>query len=144
SGTSATPKGAVFTHGTIAEYLERVPADYRKFIHQQYQHLISYLPLAHVFERSVVQLASLKIPCDVSFVESLELFSKNLFEVQPTLFIGVPRIWGVFKQKIEHHLPWYIRKLLFIPGIAFLLKQKIKNKIGLSRCTNAFSGAAHL
>ncbi|WP_269570308.1 AMP-binding protein [Legionella tunisiensis] len=34
--------------------------------------------------------------------------------------------------------------LLKIPGIASLIKKKIKHQLGLGRCTNSFSGASHL
>lgn len=145
SGTSGQPKGAVYTHGIIANYLQLFPQDIKRIRVADMYHLMSYLPLAHVYERSAIQLGSLVIPCDVSFVESLEKFADNLQEVQPTFFTAVPRIWGVFQQKIELKLPpKKMDFLLKLPLISNLIKRKIKRHLGLGRCTNCFSGASHL
>ncbi len=145
SGTSGQPKGAVYTHGTIANYLELFPKDIKRIREVQHYHLMSYLPLAHVYERSAIQLGSVVIPCDVSFVESLDKFVENLQEAQPTFFTAVPRIWGVFQQKIEQKLPpQKLNLLLKLPFISTLIKKKIRHHLGLGRCTNCFSGASHL
>lgn len=145
SGTSGLPKGAVYTHETIAKYLKIFPEDIQRIKKVTHYHLMSYLPLAHVYERSAIQLGSITIPCDVSFVESLDKFIENLREAEPTFFTAVPRIWGVFQQKIEQKLsPAILNFLLKIPGISSLIKKKIKHQLGLGRCTNSFSGASHL
>ncbi len=145
SGTSGQPKGAVYTHGTIANYLELFPEDIGRIKVLEHYHLMSYLPLAHVYERSAIELGSVTIPCDVSFVESLDKFADNLREAQPTFFTAVPRIWGVFQQKIEQKLPpKKLNFLLKLPLISSLIKNKIKHHLGLNRCTNCFSGASHL
>lgn len=145
SGTSGVPKGAVYTHGTIANYLALYAKDIRRMREVEYYHLMSYLPLAHVYERSAIELGSVTIPCDISFVESLDKFADNLREAQPTFFTAVPRIWGVFRQKIEQKLPPHkLNFLLKIPLISTLIKKKIRHSLGLDRCTNCFSGASHL
>lgn len=146
SGTTGEPKGVVFTHQAVADYLIILLDDMHRLVRSTSgHHLISYLPLAHVYERTSVQLASLVLECDVSFVESLEKFSKNLQEVQPTLFTAVPRIWGVFKQRIEQQLAKKkIGWLLNVPGLAYFMKRKIKKQLGLARCCLCVSGAAHL
>lgn len=145
SGTSGTPKGAVYTHGLIANYLELYPKDIRRMGEVDYYHFMSYLPLAHVYERSAIELGSVTIPCDVSFVESLDKFAENLRQAQPTYFAAVPRIWGVFRQKIEQKLPPHkLNFLLKIPFISGLIKRKVRHSLGLGRCSNCFSGASHL
>ncbi|CAM2991224.1 AMP-binding protein [Legionella worsleiensis] len=145
SGTSGSPKGAMYPNKTIANYLTLFPKDLLRVQNAAYYKLISYLPLAHIYERSAIELASLTIDCDVSFVESLEKFAENLKEIQPTFFTAVPRIWGVFKQKIEQKLPpAKLNLLLKIPFISSLIKKKIIHNLGLNECLNAFSGASHL
>lgn len=145
SGTSGPPKGALYDHQTIANYLSVFPTDIKRISDVEHYRLLSYLPLAHVYERTAIQLGSLTIPCDVSFVESLDKFAENLREVKPTLFTAVPRIWGVFQQKILQKLSLTkLKILLMIPGIAFVIKKKIRHELGLSECTNCFSGASHL
>lgn len=145
SGTSGSPKGAMYTNKTIANYLTLFPKDLLRVRNLEHYKLISYLPLAHVYERSAIQLASVTIHCDVSFVESLDKFAENLREIQPTFFTAVPRIWGVFKQKIEQKLPpAKLNFLLKIPLISSLIKKKIIHGLGLNDCVNSFSGASHL
>lgn len=145
SGTAGLPKGAVYTHETIANYLQLYPQDIKRIADSEFYRLVSYLPLAHVYERTAVQLGSTVIPCSVSFIESLEKFVHNLQEIKPTFFTAVPRIWGVFQQKIEVKLPpRKLDLLLKIPLISSLIKKKVRHALGLSHCTNCFSGASHL
>jgi long-subunit acyl-CoA synthetase (AMP-forming) len=145
SGTSGSPKGAMFTNQTIANYLTIFPKDLLRIKQLEHYRLVSYLPLAHVYERSAIQLASVAMNCNVSFVESLERFIDNLKEIQPHFFTAVPRIWGVFQQKIEQKLPpKKLNLLLKIPFISSLIKKKIINGLGLNECTNCFSGASQL
>lgn len=145
SGTSGKPKGALYDHEHIANYLEVFPRDIVRFTDLKHHHFVSYLPLAHVYERTAVQLASISISSDVSFVESLEKFAENLREIQPTIFTAVPRIWGVFQQKIEAKLPpGKMNLLLKIPLISGLIKKKIRNQLGLTRCNSCASGASYL
>ncbi len=145
SGTTGSPKGAMYTHQTIANYLTLFPKDLQNVSVQDHYKFISYLPLAHVYERSAVQLGSLTVDSDVSFVESLEKFAENLRDVKPTLFAAVPRIWGVFKQKIEQKLPpKKLNFILKIPILSGIVKKKIRHELGLSDCDAAVSGASHL
>jgi long-chain acyl-CoA synthetase len=145
SGTSGKPKGAMYSHETIAKYFALFEQDVHRLIDVHDAHLVSYLPLAHVYERTVIQLGSLFMDCDVSFVESLDTFAQNLTEIKPTAFAAVPRIWSVFKEKIEAKLPPHkLDLLLKIPLISSLIKKKIRSSLGLTRCKACFSGASHL
>lgn len=145
SGTSQLPKGAMFTHGIIAEYLQIFKKDFERVNHIPFNHLISYLPLAHVYERTTVELGSLVMPCEVAFVERLDTFVENLKNVQPTMFTAVPRIWGIFQQRIEQNIsPRLLNILLHIPIVASRVRAKIKTQLGLSRTVHNFCGAAHL
>ena len=145
SGTSGKPKGAMYTHEAIAEYLNLFPKDLNRVAELDHYRLLSYLPLAHVYERSAIQLGSICIPSDVSFVESLDTFAKNLRDVKPTLFAAVPRIWDVFQHKIEQKLsPTLLNILLKIPFLSGFIKHKIKTELGFENCVGFFSGASHL
>lgn len=145
SGTTGVPKGAMYTNNTIANYLTVLPLDLGRIRDLQHYKLVSYLPLAHVYERSAIQLASVMIDCDVSFIENLSHFSRNLQTIQPHFFTAVPRIWGVFQKRIEEKIsPNLLKILLCIPLISFLIKKIIKKELGLAQCTNFFSGASPL
>lgn len=145
SGTSGKPKGAMYTHGRIANYLHVFPEDIRRLADVDHYRLISYLPLAHVYERSAIQLGSLAIPSTVSFVESLETFADNLRHIQPTIFAAVPRVWGVFQKKIESKIsPTILKVLLNLPFVAGKIKHKIQRELGFDKSLSFVSGASHL
>ena len=145
SGTSGNPKGAVYTHQAIMDYLEIFPKDLKRFSNREHYRLISYLPLAHVYERSAIQIGSLAIHADVSFVQSLDKFAENLKEIQPNVFAAVPRVWGVFQNKIEKKINSGLMSVLMkLPLLSSLIKKKIKAELGLSDCDLNVSGAGHL
>jgi len=75
----------------------------------------------------------------------VDTFAQNLSDTQPNYFIGVPRIWAKFQEKILEKVPQ--RKLdilLSIPVLGSLLKRKIKKGMGLGKASLFISGAAPL
>jgi long-chain acyl-CoA synthetase len=108
SGTTGPPKGAMLTHRNLVWAQE---ANLRYvFPGGPEDELISYLPLAHIAERSLSVFAALYSGYTVNFAESLEAVPFNLREVRPTIFFSVPRIWeklysGVVLAMREADLP---------------------------------------
>ena len=147
SGTTGDPKGVVLDYNTI--YLTKV------IIENEINPLavdmngknsfLSYLPLNHIFERVVIESSCFRYGGTMSFVESLETFGKNLADVQPTTFAGVPRIYNKFKDKVLEKMPQNkLNTLLKIPILSSIIKKKIKKSLGWSRCGAIVSGAAFL
>jgi len=140
SGTTGTAKGVVHSFRTFSspvnsaiEILEFSSKD--KFF--------SYLPLAHVAERLLVEMGGLYSGGTISFAESLDTFAKNLAETQPTIFLAVPRIWTKFQQGILAKMPQEkLDKLLRIPILSGIIKKKIKTKLGLRDTRLVLTGAA--
>lgn len=90
AGTTGPPKGAVLTHANLsaagrdaARALAAVHAD----------EVISYLPISDVAERLLSVVTALAAGYVVNFGEGAESFELDVREVQPTLFLGVPRVW---------------------------------------------------
>ncbi len=90
SGTTGPPKGAMLSHASCLfmsdSLLERNTATAA-------DELVSYLPLAHIYENLGSVLQHARIGYVVSFVESLDTLFQNLREVSPTYFASVPRVW---------------------------------------------------
>ncbi len=90
SGTTGVPKGAIQTHRTFLESMIRtqlkteLPENCRSF---------SYLPLAHIAERFVVESLSIILAAEVTFNESLETLLRDLNEARPHYLFGAPRVW---------------------------------------------------
>jgi long-chain acyl-CoA synthetase len=140
SGSTGKAKGVMhkfsnyaFASGHIASFA-RISPNERFF---------SYLPMAHIGERLIVEMGSLYSGGEVYFVESLETFGDNLRLASPTIFLGVQRIWkklqdGVFKKMPEEKL----NGLLKIPIVSMLVKRKIRKGLGLSKARIVITAAA--
>ena len=140
SGTTGLPKGVMhkfFNFGFAANNaVKTIDLD-------NTEKFFSYLPLCHIAERLLVEMGSLYTGGQVSFAESLDTFTQNLSETQPTVFLGVPRIWTKFQQGVLAKLPQKkLNVLLSIPIISSLIKKKIRTGLGLNGATNVFTGAA--
>ncbi len=147
SGTTGDPKGVVIDYNTI--YLTKDIIENKvnplAVNRDGNNTFLSYLPLNHIFERVVIESSCLRYGGTMSFVESLDSFGKNLSDVQPTTFAGVPRIYNKFKEKVlEKMSQKKLNTLLKIPIISKIVKNKIKKSLGWSRAGAIVSGAAFL
>ena len=89
SGTTGEPKGVMLTHANLVSNLID-SSGHLSFARDD--SALSVLPLSHVLER-VAMYMYLYHGMAVYFGESLEMIGPNLREVQPTVFVGVPRIF---------------------------------------------------
>ncbi|KAF9360084.1 hypothetical protein BGX34_007964 [Mortierella sp. NVP85] len=103
SGTTGTPKGAVLTHknfvATIASF--RTLAKHGKFFQPSNADChISYLPLAHVFER-LCQAVMISGSTRIGYYQgdTLKLLD-DVVELQPTIFVSVPRLFNRIYDKV--------------------------------------------
>jgi long-chain acyl-CoA synthetase len=105
--------------------------------------LLSYLPLAHVAERALIEHALLATGMHVFFAESLETFTADLQRARPTVFFSVPRLWVKFQQGVHAKMPAAkLARLLKIPIVRRIVAKKVLGALGLDRCTLAAGGAA--
>ncbi|SOB75792.1 Long-chain acyl-CoA synthetase (AMP-forming) [Marinobacter sp. LV10R510-11A] len=142
SGSTGQPKGVMLSFRNMALAAEgglevlQVSSDER---------MLSYLPMAHVFERTFVELASLYAGFHLFFAESLDTFVEDMKRAQPTLFLSVPRLWVRFQQGVLQKLPQKkLDTLLKIPIVNRLIKKKILKGLGLDKAKLAGSGSAPL
>jgi long-chain acyl-CoA synthetase len=142
SGTTGMPKGVMHTFGSIAIAVKTM-GDY--FGCHSEDRVISYLPLAHVAERVLVEAMSLRCGCRVFFSESLETFAQDLQRARPTLFGSVPRLWTKFQQAVFARKPKAeLDRLFRIPLLGRIAKRKILRQLGLDAVRFACTGAAPL
>lgn len=141
SGTTGNPKGVVHTYHNFA-YAVAVGKAYFGLKDGE-DRLFSYLPLSHIAERMLIEMAGLYVNAEIWFAESLDLFVKNLSEAQPTIFLAVPRIWTKFQMGILAKLPQKkLDTLLSIPLVNILIRNKVKKGLGLAKCKHYLTGAA--
>lgn len=98
SGTTGRPKGAMITHHNIVSISESFSEASPMYPTDE---LLSYLPLAHIYENLISLFEAVMGGATVNFVESMDTLAHNLREISPTVFCSVPRIWEKFASMIE-------------------------------------------
>jgi long-chain acyl-CoA synthetase len=142
SGSTGKPKGVMLSFGNMAYAAE---GGMEVLGVGSEERMLSYLPLAHVFERTFVELASVYAGFQLFFAESLDTFVQDLRRAQPTLFLSVPRLWVKFQHGVLQKLPKHkLDRLLKIPVVNTLIKKKILKGLGLDKVKLAGSGSAPL
>lgn len=97
SGTTGVPKGSLQTHRSSVVPVDRLRA---KADLPDRARAFSYLPLAHIAERHLVEFFSVMLGSQVTFNESLETLIRDLGEVQPNFLFGAPRVWELLQQAV--------------------------------------------
>ncbi len=147
SGSTGRPKGVMCSFEALTRAAEGISADTRKRIGPDVQsRMLSYLPLAHSFERSWVEASSLVDGnTHIFFAESLDTFVQDLQRARPMLFISVPRLWSKFQQGVFAKMPpAKLDFLLGLPIIGRLVAKKVLKGLGLDAVVQAGSGSAPL
>lgn len=139
SGTTGNPKGTMISFEALSFAITHGLRGFN--LPEQPHRFFSYLPLSHIAERILVEIGGLYVGATIHFSESLEKFPANLMEVQPTVFLAVPRIWAKFREKIEEKMP-KLDILLKIPLLSTIVKKAIRKKLGLTKAIWIFTGAA--
>jgi long-subunit acyl-CoA synthetase (AMP-forming) len=140
SGSTGRPKGVMHGFGQMSaatrgmqRELKILPSDRG----------LSYLPLAHVFERAYVECMSIVAGTHVFFAESLDTFVADLMRCRPTIFISVPRLWLKFQLGVFQKMPAKKLNLFFkVPILSGIIKKKLLTKLGLDAVRIAGSGSA--
>ena len=168
SGTTGPPKGAMHANRSVTHQMRHandfIPA-------REDEDRLIFLPLCHVAERIGGYYISVALGSVMNFAESPETVPDNLREVQPTVFLAVPRIWEKFYSAVTIALKdatplqqWVYRRAIAVgyrmvdcriegqtPPLALRIANRIayhlafrniRRMIGLDRCRIAFTGAA--
>jgi|TARA_B100000809_G_scaffold24931_2_gene21828 long-chain acyl-CoA synthetase len=138
SGTTGNPKGVVLTHDNFDFEIDEVHKITR---FNQGDGYVSWLPCAHVFGQLADNLLWIRDAMHMRVVDNPLHAIDYCKEVQPHLFIGVPRIYEKVYSNLVAGLGSKIG-LLKIPVLGGIIKKKATAKIGFSNVTYAITGAA--
>ena len=140
SGSTGRPKGVMHNFDAIAASVDGAEQIFHANTEDR---MLSYLPLAHVFERFFVETQGFRTGLQLFFAESLDTFVADLNRAQPTVFISVPRLWLKFQLGVFHKLPpEKLARLLRIPLLNRVIKKKVLTGLGLQHVRLAASGSA--
>ncbi len=145
SGSTGQPKGVMLDFEHITRATEGMVKDVSARLGQGAPNrVLSYLPLAHSFERAWVEAASwVGGNTHVFFAESMDTFLQDLQRARPTTFISVPRLWLKFQQGVFSKMPpKKLDRLLSIPILGKLVARKVLKGLGLDQVRLAGSGSA--
>jgi long-subunit acyl-CoA synthetase (AMP-forming) len=145
SGTTGSPKGVVLDFEVIQGTWDLFNKEHNplEINFSGKNSWFSFLPLNHIAERVGVEYTCFRHGGVISFTESLERFGDNLKSVQPSIFIGVPRLYTKFQMGIISKFTQKKLDLLTsIPIISYVIKKMIKKALGLSNAKSIISGAA--
>ena len=167
SGTTGPPKGAVLSHANLLAATESFS---RAFSATPMDEVLSYLPLCHIAERLNSVINALNVGYVVNFGKGGESLAADLREVQPTLFLGVPRVWEKMLASMQtrvtdatwlkNRMYWYwlrrgeriaprrmrgemraVDRIMAGLGYLFVYRS-VRDKLGLRRVRIAMSGSA--
>ena len=137
SGTTGNPKGVVLTHENMYFEIGQV---HKLMSFDRGDGYVSWLPCAHVFGQLADNHLWIRDGIHMRVVDNPLHAIDYCKEVQPHLFIGVPRIYEKVYSNLVAGLPptW----LLSLPVLGNIIKKKAKGKIGFSNVKFSITGAA--
>ncbi|MFT4995032.1 MAG: long-chain acyl-CoA synthetase [Paraglaciecola sp.] len=140
SGSTGDPKGVVHSYNSICwagfHSLDELGSNLS-------DRMLSYLPLAHITERVLVEIASFYSGMRIDFIESLETFARDVRNTEPTLFVSVPRLWTRFQMGVLASMSQKkLNFLLSLPIVKGIVAKKIRTKLGLHKARLWASGSA--
>lgn len=168
SGTTGPPKGVMQSHRS---FLAGVKPYRAAFAWDQDDEVVVYMPLCHLLERINSLLLGMVHGYTANFTEAPDTLFRDLKEISPTSFMGVPRTWEKFKARVEigmEEATWIKRQayrlslrigyrysrcrlrgaspplwLQFLHTLAELaVLRKLRKRLGLERVRSAGVGAA--
>ncbi|KYN01488.1 PREDICTED: very long-chain-fatty-acid--CoA ligase bubblegum-like [Cyphomyrmex costatus] len=169
SGTVGNPKAVMLNHDNVLFNVRALlPMLQMK---EKSEVIVSYLPLSHVAGQIIDLFTNIMVATTVYFADSIALkdtLINTLLVAQPTVFLGVPRVWEKIYEKMQEKarsngviktwiakwakaqsLHYYTNKMNGIDykhwGYVFakwLIFDKVKVAMGLNKCHHFVTSAA--
>ena len=151
SGTTGNPKGVMISHGNIVSVTACLDnTDGLNTISEKDTHL-SYLPLAHVLERIIVNAFLLKGGAIGFYNGDVQKLKEDLVALKPTFFASVPRLYNRFYDLIHAGVKKLtgVKRMLAERAIAAKLyylkngcyyKHRLYDRLVFNRMKEAFGG----
>ena len=138
SGTTGNPKGVVLTHDNMDFEIGEV---HKLVTFNQGEGYVSWLPCAHVFGQLADNHIWIRDAIHMRVVDNPLHSIDYCKEVNPHLFIGVPRIYEKVYSNLVAGLGSKIGWLR-LPILGNIVRKKAKQKIGFTNLKFAITGAA--
>jgi long-chain acyl-CoA synthetase len=90
SGTTGRPKGVMLSHQNMLQNVKSALSVYNVYAEDVF---LSFLPLSHMFERTVGYYLTIVAGSTVAFARSIQQLAEDFKSVRPTVMVAVPRIF---------------------------------------------------
>nr|WP_233739836.1 long-chain fatty acid--CoA ligase [Halovenus carboxidivorans] len=162
SGTTGQPKGVRLTHWNFRSNFHMIrrrsgprPGEPDRPCISSDSTTISFLPLAHVFERTVGSFVAYGSGATVGYAESTDTISEDIKKIQPTTAASVPRVYErIFDSMREQASESPVKERIFNwgldvaidyqkaedPGALLRLKHSIADKLVYSTVREQLGG----
>lgn len=129
SGTTGSPKGVMLTHGNVVANICAVMYQLGSSIVTKHDIMLSFLPLAHMFERCC-QMAVYMVGGRVGFFQgNIRLLSDDMKALKPTIMPCVPRILNRIYDKVQEGAKSSPLKQYLLNAAIESKKAELKNHI---------------
>ncbi|MGO9455232.1 MAG: AMP-dependent synthetase/ligase [Candidatus Binataceae bacterium] len=117
SGTTGSSKGVMLTHGNL---LANCADSQIALALCETDMTLSFLPIAHSFERTAGYYTVMIAGGTIAFAEGLASIASNLLEIQPTIVLTVPRLLEVIYSRVMKNVESSppLRRKLFNAALA--------------------------
>ena len=153
SGTTGEPKGIPYTHEQVCIAVKELISIFPEI--EESSRLICWLPLSNLFQR-IINFCAIGRNATIYYVEDPKSIIEQLPQIEPHLFIAVPRFYEKLYEGIQKSIsqqPRFISKLTtivhssrsknaFMQSIYEWMLKKIRSRIFGRNLKYMFSGSA--
>ena len=90
SGATGEPKMGLVTHSAVVANMDHGPQVLPLVFGDR---TLVFLPSAHIAQRVVLEMVTIRMACEMWFSESLAKMPHELKTIRPTFFLAPPRVW---------------------------------------------------
>jgi len=101
SGTTGNPKGVCLTHKNI---LANIKQCLLSFHADENDRFLSFLPLAHTYERTAGYYVPFACGAQIYYAQSLETLQVQMAETKPTIILTVPLLFTRIQSRISKNI----------------------------------------
>lgn len=109
SGTTGNPKGVVLSHQNIMSNVRDI-LDIMDITNED--RVLSFLPLSHVFERTVGYYILLAAAGQIYYATDISTVAEDMLQAKPTVVVSVPRLYEKIHTKVLDGLT-PIKRIIF-------------------------------
>ena len=98
SGTTGIPKGVCLSHKNVLANVKQCTDSFPVLVEDIF---LSFLPLAHTYERTGGYYVPLSKGAKIYYAKNIDTLAAQMAEVKPTVVLAVPMLFTRIKQRLE-------------------------------------------